>query len=89
MLSTEDLAVRTSEVGEELLGLIDELLGDAGSAFIVTRGGKLITNGTADAPVVFTSINATTDNVSNAMVIDRFRDCFAPTSMLLRVVGPG
>ena len=42
------------------------ILGDAGSAFIVTRGGKLITNGTADAPVVFTSINATTDNPSRA-----------------------
>ena len=29
--------------------------GDNGSALIVTKGSQLITNGTADAPVVFTS----------------------------------
>ena len=30
VLSTEDLAIRTSEVGQELLGLIDDLLGGVG-----------------------------------------------------------
>ena len=42
------------------------ILGGEGSALVATQDGKLVTNGTVEAPVVFTSINAVSPNPRSA-----------------------
>ena len=42
------------------------ILGGEGSALVATQEGRFVTNGTAEAPVVLTSINAVSPNPRNA-----------------------
>lgn len=42
------------------------ILGNEGTALVATQDGKLVTNGTAEAPVVLTSINAVSPNPRTA-----------------------
>ena len=52
-------ATLTVEVGTTILG-------GEGSALVATQEGRFVTNGTAEAPVVLTSINAVSPNPRNA-----------------------
>ena len=66
----EEGAVLTIEAGTVIKGLASPSTGDKSSALIIARGGKIIADGRADAPIIMT---AEFDDVTNPDDLDKTR----------------